>query len=250
MRLMTRMMFGAAALALLVAVPVSAQERLRPIGEVVFVPRPAEPQSGTFDLRPEQRMISVMRIAVDEGAAEIRELRLIYRNGEEQSVRVRERVRSGQTTSIIRLQEPRPLRQIIVSYVPDGKTRLVLRADYREPVEPPKPQWVEIGCQTAGFLLDRDVLDVKSKDSFRSLRLRGSGFDADVNELSVRYANGVRDVYPLRVIIPAGSVTGPIDLRGQNRQISQIEIIHRSRVLSNQKAQVCIEGLRRPAVEE
>ncbi len=250
MKSVLRTMLGAAALVLLVAAPAIAQERLRPIGEIVFAPRPVEPQNGVFQLPPEYRLIRSMRIGIEEGAADIRGLRLIYRNGEEQSVQVRERVRAGQETSLIRLQEPRPLREIIVNYVPEGTTRLVLRADVSQPAPPPKPQWIEIGCQTAGFLLDRDTLDLKSKDRFTSLRLRASGFDSEVNEMGVRYANGVRDVYPLRLIVPSGNVTGAIELRGQNRQISQIEIIHRSRVLSNQKAQVCIEGLRTPPQEE
>lgn len=248
---------GVAACALFSAVPLLAQERLRSVGDLTYEPAPIEAQTGTIRLAPEDRNIRSMRIYLDEGSAEIRELRLLYRDGEEQRVRVRERVKEGGQTSLIRLQEPRALREIQVIYVPDGRVTLELRADTRGPIEdeepappPPKPIWVELNCQTAGFILDRDAIDLKTADRFTALRLRGSVFDVEVAELSVKFANGVREVYPLRTVIPSGGVTGAIALREQRRPITQIELVHRSRVLSNQKARTCIEGLKQIAAEE
>lgn len=245
---------GVAMAAMLAVAPLSAQERMRPLGEVTYEPRPAEPQSGIIRLQGEDRFIRSMRVFASEGSAEVREIRLVYRDGEEQRVRVRERIREGEQTSLIRLQEPRPLREVEIIYIPVGRVNLVLRADSRPaepPPPPPKPQWVELVCETAGFLLDRDVVNIKSDTPYEALRLRASGFDMEVNELSVKYSNGVRDVFPLRTAIPSGSVTGAIDLRSQNRRIVQIELIHRSRVLSNQKARLCVEGLRaRQPVEQ
>jgi hypothetical protein len=252
MKHVVKFVVGAAALALVFVIPTFAQERLRPVGEITYEPQPVEPQTGTFRLQVQDRSIRSMRIVADEGVAEIRELRLIYRDGEEQRVRVRERIGEGQQTSLIRLKEPRPLREIQVIYMPEGRVTLVLRADTRPgfgedddvQVPPPKPQWVELNCQTAGFILDRDVIDLKTADLISALRLRASVFDVEIAELSVKFANGTREVFPLRSVIPSGGITGAIVLREQRRPITQIELVHRSRVLSNQKARLCVEGLK------
>jgi hypothetical protein len=223
-----------------------AQERLRSVGEVQYAPRPAEPQTGVIRLQGDDRYLRAMRIESDEGTAEIIELRLIYRDGDEQRVRVRERVRSGQQTSLIRLQEPRALREVEIVYVPEGRVTLILRADTRpaEPPPPPPQQWVGLGCNNVSFLSDQDVLTVGTRDRFSALRLIVQGNDVNVTEMTVRYGDGTRDVYPVRTVIPGGGRTGPITLRGQARRISTIEMLYNSPVLSNIKPKLCVEGLK------
>jgi hypothetical protein len=217
------------------------------VGEVTYQPRPVEPQLGVFRLGRDDQYVRSLRIQSDIGSATVKELRFIFRDGARQGVRVEQRIRQGEATSLIRLQEPRPVQEVEIVYVPEGRVTLVMRSEGAPPPPPPPPpQWVEIGCQTAGFLVDRDVIDLKTREKFDALRLRASTFDMEVNEISVRFSDGVRQVYALRTIIPSGGLSGAIDLRAQGRSVSQIELIHRSRVLSNQKGQICVEGLRKP----
>ena len=79
-RLAVCFMIGAAAL---IAMPLaSAQEGMRPVGQLIFTPEPIELQTGVISLRPEDRMIRTMRIEAKGGTVDIQSVRLIYRNGE------------------------------------------------------------------------------------------------------------------------------------------------------------------------
>ncbi len=242
---------GVAALAIAVvsligvAGPSSAQESLRSIGSLTYTPAPIEEQRGIFNLRPEDQVMRALRIEAVSGSAEIRELRLVYRGGEIERVRMGDRLRPGSLTNTVRINDPRPLQRIEVVFVPSGSVTLVLRAETRRP-EPPQPvaKWSELGCKNVGFAIDRDVLNVTSTEPYRALRLRSTGYDLEMIDMTVTYVNGQRDLYRLNLVIPSGSYTSPIDLRGERRRIRNIEMVYRTNVLSNRKTQLCVDGLR------
>jgi hypothetical protein len=224
---------------------VSAQEGMRPVGQLTYTPDPVEMQTGVFQLRPEDRMIRAMRIEARGGTVDIQSVRLIYRNGESERYRIRERLRPGQTTGIIRKQNRGPLRAVEVNYIPQGQVTLILRAGGGggggEP--PPVAMWNELGCKTVGFLIDRDVVNVSSQDFYRALRLRSSGVDIEMLDMNVRFANGQRDSYRVNAVIRSGERSRPIDLRGERRRITGIEFIYRALGISTQKTRLCVDGL-------
>ena len=223
----------------------SAQEGMRPVGQLTYTPEPAEPQTGVFQLRPEDRMIRTMRIEARGGTVDIQSVRLVYRNGEQERYRIRERLRPGQSTGIIRKQNRGPLRAVEVIYIPQGQVTLVLRAGAGggggEP--PPVATWNELGCKSVGFLIDRDRVNVNSADFYRALRLRSTGLDIEMLDMNVRFANGQTDSYRVNAIIRSGERSRPIDLRGERRRITSIEFIYRSLGLSTQKTRLCVDGL-------
>ena len=224
----------------------AAQEGMRPVGQLTYTPEPAEPQTGVFQLRPEDRMIRAMRIEVRGGTVDIQSVRLIYRGGEQERYRIRERLRPGQMTGIIRKQNRGPLRAVEVSYIPQGQVTLVLRASAGgggggEP--PPVVTWNELGCKSVGFLIDRDVVNVSSENFYRALRLRSSGVDIEMLDMNVRFANGQRDSYRVNAVIRSGERSTPIDLRGERRRITGIEFIYRALGISTQKTRLCVDGL-------
>jgi hypothetical protein len=242
-RLALCFMIGAAALT---ATPIaSAQEVMRPVGQLSYTPEPIEMQVGVVPLSGEDRMIRTMRIEARGGTVDIQSVRLIYRNGEADRFRIRERLRPGQMTGIIRKQNRGPLREVEVSYIPQGQVTLILRAG-AGPAEPPPPPlvtWNELGCKSVGFLIDRDVVNVDSSEFYRALRLRSSGFDIEMLELGVRFANGQKDTYRVNAVIRSGERSTPIDLRGERRRIVAIEFIYRSLGLSTRKTKLCVDGL-------
>jgi hypothetical protein len=244
-RLRTLALCFTAALALMGALDMAtAQDRpLRPVGSVTYEPEPASVEKGVFTLKPEDRRIRSLRIEADEGSADIRSFNVVYVDGEVERVRVRQTLAEGQRTALFRLEEPRPVKAIEVNYIPKGAVTLVLLADPRRP-EPPPVAWVELGCKSVGFLADRDILPVNSPDRFRALRLRSSGFDIEMVEMLVRYGNGTRDNFVIRQVIPSGRVTGPIDLRGERRRISQIDFLYRTNAVGLVKTKLCVEGLK------
>jgi hypothetical protein len=244
-RLAVCFMIGAAAL---IATPLaSAQDGMRPVGQITFTPEPIEMQTDVFALRPEDRGIRSMRIEARGGTVDIQSVRLIYRSGESDRFRIREQLRPGGMTGIIRKQRPGPLREVEVNYIPQGRVTLILRAG-AGPVEPPPPPppavtWNELGCKNVGFLIDRDVVNVDSSEFYRALRLRSTGFDIEMIELGVRFANGQKDSYRVNAVIRSGERSRPIDLRGERRRIVAIEFIYRSLGLSTRKTRLCVDGL-------
>jgi hypothetical protein len=224
----------------------SAQEALRPVGQLSYVPEPVELQTGVISLRPEDRMIRAMRLEARGGSVDIQSVRLIYRDGQSERIRVRERLRPGGMTALIRKQGRGPLREVEVNYIPQGAVTLVLRAGAGLPPLPPPPPpvaWTELGCKTVNFLIDRDVMNVSAQDLYRALRLRSTGFDIEMIELGVRFANGQKDTYRINGVIRAGERATPIDLRGERRRIVALELLYRTPVLSTMKTRLCVDGL-------
>lgn len=243
-------MIGAAAQ---IATPLaSAQEGMRPVGQLTYTPEPAELQTGVIALRPEDRMIRSMRIEARSGTVDIQSARLIYRSGESDRIRIRERLRPGQMTGIIRKQRPGPLREVEVNYIPQGQVTLILRAGggVVEPPPPPAVTWSELGCKNVGFLIDRDVVNVGAEEFYRALRLRSTGFDIEMLDLTVRFGNGQRDVYRVNSIIRSGERSPPIDLRGERRRIATIEFTYRSLGISTRKTRLCVDGLQFSRAED
>jgi hypothetical protein len=223
-----------------------AQERLRPVGSVTYEPEPAAPEKGVYQLRPEQRRIRSMRILAEEGSADVKSLKVNYADGESETVRVKQLLKEGERTALFELEEVRPIKSIEVTYVPQGAITLVLLADARraEPPPPPPAEWVELGCQKVGLLGDRDSIAVNAADRYKALRLRSQNYDIEMAELTIRYANGGRDNYQIRQVIPAGGRIGPIELRGEARRISQLDFLYRARTIGPFKTKLCVEGLK------
>ena len=143
------------------------------------------------------------------------------------------------------------MREIQIVYVPDGPVRLLLEGDARGFVEPPPPpQWVELGCKSVGFLVDRDILRLPSPGAFGALRLRTAGYDIEMLDLGVSYTGGRLDRYRIGQVIPSGGRTNAIALRETQRPITQLELVYRTRALSTQKTRLCVDGLARVDEEE
>ena len=222
-----------------------AQERLRPVGSITFEPEPATPEKGVFQIRPEERRIRSMRILAEEGAADIRSLTVNYADGQPEVVRVRQSIKEGERTALFELQQVRPIRSVEVSYIPKGAVTLVLLAETRRGEPPAPPQWTEISCKNVGLLGDRDSVSLDSNERYRALRLRSANYDIEVAEMTVRYANGGRDNYQIRQVIPAGGRIGPIELRGESRRIAQLDFLYRARSIGPFKTKLCVDGLQR-----
>jgi hypothetical protein len=233
---------GAAAL-LMTSGLVQAQERLRPIGEITFEPDPQPAEKGEFKLQGRDQRMRAFKIEVDNGSAEIRDIRIVYADGGRERARVRQALTEGQSTSLIRLQDEEPVASIEVTYVPKGAVTLILQGEVRRR-EPVAAQWDELGCKTVGFLGDRDSFDVGATERYSALRLRAQRFDIELAEMGINYGNGARDGYAINKILPANTQTNEIPLRGEARRIRSIDFLYRSRTLSNKKPSICVDGLR------
>jgi hypothetical protein len=223
----------------------NAQERMRPVGSVTYEPEPAAPEIGIFQIKPEDRRMRRLRIEADEGSADVRSLKVKYADGDVENVRVRQVLKEGERTAVFELEEPRPIRTIEVTYIPKGAVTLVLLAEGRR-AEPPPPvvaTWKELSCKNVGLLGDRDLVELNTTEKFKSLRLRSANYDIEMIEMNVRYAEGGRDNYQIRTLIPAGGRIGPIELRPPARSIARMEFAYRARTIGPFKTKLCVDGL-------
>lgn len=106
-------------------------------------------------------------------------------------------------------------------------------------------RWTQLGCRTVSFIgRDRDSIQVGRREGrFKAIRLAARGNDVEMLDLKVVYANGEPDDIPVRSLIRQGSQTRPLDLRGRERAIQQIDMTYRSRPNFRGQATVCAEGL-------
>jgi hypothetical protein len=239
---------------LAIAGPATAQERMRPVGSVTYEPEPSAPEIGVFQIRPEDRRMRRLRIQADEGSADVRSLKVKYADGETEKVRVNQLLKDGERSAIFELEEVRPIRSVEITYIPKGAVTLVLLSEGRRPEPAPPPpqpaQWKELSCKNVGLLADRDLVELNLPDKFRALRLRSANYDIEMIEMNVRYAEGGRDNYQIRTLIPAGGRIGPIELRPPAKSITRLEFAYRARTIGPFKTKLCVDGLTAPSDDE
>jgi len=87
--------------------------------------------------------------------------------------------------------------------------------------------WVELGCKQVNFLgVDSDSIRVGRREGrFKAIRLLARGNDVEMLDLKVVYANGAPDDIPVRSLVRQGTHTRPLDLRGWERAIRQVEMV-------------------------
>jgi hypothetical protein len=105
--------------------------------------------------------------------------------------------------------------------------------------------WVELGCQQVSFLgKDHDSIRVGRREGrFKAIRLLAKGNDVEMLDLRVIYANGAPDDVPVRAMIRQGTRTRPLDLKGWERAIRQVDMTYKARLNFRGLATVCVEGL-------
>jgi hypothetical protein len=104
--------------------------------------------------------------------------------------------------------------------------------------------WQQLGCERAGFLGERDVIQVGRKEGrFRALRVSATSNSVAINDLKVIFSNGEYERLMVQQDVREGTTTQPIDLPGDRRSIDRIEMAYQSKPNFKGQARVCVEGL-------
>lgn len=112
--------------------------------------------------------------------------------------------------------------------------------------------WVLLGQQEVGFMVDRDIVNV-DREGVRFSQLRIEAERNDVYMVSVRlvYQNGYAEDFRVDRELKAGIEALPIDLRGERSYLRKIEMVYRARPDFRGRAVVRIYGeLRRRAAAQ
>lgn len=100
-----------------------------------------------------------------------------------------------------------------------------------------------LGCQSVGFIADRDTIRVgRAEGRFKAVQLRVTQNAIDMRDLKVVYGNGNADDLQVRSNIRAGGQTRWIDLKGEGRAIREINLAYASRPNFKGQARVCAYG--------
>jgi hypothetical protein len=201
--------------------------------------------------RREGRFRAIM-LSVSGKDIRVEDLRVIYGNGQPDHLPVRAEIRAGGRSQPLDLQgRDRVIERIEIISQRDyrgqghGKASVCVSGLAEEvAARPPMARWEVLGCQQVGMSMDRDIIRVgRQEGRFRAIRLEVGGNDVHIENLTVMYANGERDQIPVRAFIRQGTMSSPLDLRGDMRAIERIELIYRAVPNNRGTARVCASGL-------
>lgn len=94
----------------------------------------------------------------------------------------------------------------------------------------PAGQWIKLGERQVGFGVDRDTIQVgRQEGRFRALKIVVRGADIFLNDLRVTYGNGQTEDLAVNAQVLANSESFPLDLKGDARFISRVDLIYQAR---------------------
>ena len=184
-----------------------------------------------------------IRLRVLDNDIYINEMKVIYANGETDTLAVNANVPKNSRTNWIHLKGDRFIKEIQLVYRSKpsfrGQARIEVFGHYAPGWLGPQGEgrkynqgWVLLGAQTAGFVgFDKDVIPVGANEGgFKKIRVTVKDRAITLNEVRVIYTDGTDETIPVRTRVDAGGTYGPIDLKGERRAaIDRIEAKYRSR---------------------
>ncbi|MEQ1614119.1 MAG: DUF2541 domain-containing protein [Hyphomicrobiaceae bacterium] len=191
-----------------------------------------------------------IRLRVLDNDIFLNELKVIYSNGEPDTLAVNADIKQSQRTNWLNLKGDRFIKEIQLSYRArpnfKGQAHVEVFGQYAEGWLAPTGEgrkfnqgWVLLGAQTADFFkigsgkagFDRDIISVgRNEGGFKKIRVQVKDRAITLNELRVVYVSGQEDIIPVKTKVEAGSTYGPIDLKGGTRAIKEISAFYRSRI--------------------
>jgi CBS domain-containing protein len=192
---------------------------------------------------PEVGKFAKIRLRVLDNDIHINEMRVVYANGESDSLAINADIPKNSRTNWIDLRGDRFIKEIQLVYRSrpsfSGRARIEIFGRYAPGWLGPNGEgrkynqgWVLLGAQTAGFIgFDKDIIPVGSNEGgFRRLRVTVRDRAITLNEIKVVYRDGQEETIPIRTRVDAGGTFGPIDIReGRRTPIDHIEAKYRSR---------------------
>jgi hypothetical protein len=192
-----------------------------------------------------------VRLRVLDNDIYLNEMKVVYGNGESETLAVAADVKQNTRTKWFNLKGDRFIKEIQLVYRARpgfrGQAHVEVFGQYAEgwlgvAGEGRKfnSGWVMLGAQTADFGrlnsgkvgFDRDIIPVgRNEGGFKKIRVNVRDRAITLNELSVVYSNGTEDKIPIKTKVEAGAMFGPLDLKNGGKPIKEIIAYYRSRVL-------------------
>lgn len=185
----------------------------------------------------------------------MREIVVNYSRGEAQRIPINAEIHANGVTQPIDIRDGRiDSIELVYQSKPNFRGQAIVEV-YGEHAEswvggggdgrPTHGQWVLLGAQRAEMLKeDRDVFPVGQRAGrFRQIKVRAVGHAIDLYGMRVTFANGESEDVPVPRSLRGGQETPPIDLRGRDRFIEQVELRYRTKPNFGGSATVEVHGL-------
>jgi Protein of unknown function (DUF2541) len=211
------------------------------------------------EIGPEIGQFSRIVLAARNGDVYLREITLVYANGERDTKDVYTLIPAGNRTQAIEINSRRFLRQIEMIY----QGRPDVRGDRRPFVEvygeydrrwvgdsggyrDYNRGWLMLGAQRAQmFSTDDDAFKVGSQlGTFRALRLVARRHPVRITGIRIVYGNGEVEPLPLFQELRDGEATRNVDLIRRERYIQRVEVRYRTKLNFEGEGLVELWGLR------
>ena len=102
--------------------------------------------------------------------------------------------------------------------------------------------WELLGERTVRLVADRDIITVGKSKQYARLKLKVKQTGIEILSISIRLANGRVLNPPLRQFIGKDRESRVIDLPGQDRAITTVTLVYKSRPGSTERAIVQLYG--------
>jgi hypothetical protein len=160
--------------------------------------------------------------------------RVFYGNGASQVLDVKEHVQAGETTKPYDLEgEHRIIQRIEFLYQTETKwkgkaTVQVFGLKHTGGIVNKPGAWEVLGKREVSLILDQDTIPVGvGEGAFRKLRFHVSGRPIHLYNIRVRFANGQVQTFAMNTHVAAGAYSPVLDLAGDKRLISRIDLVYR-----------------------
>lgn len=204
----------------------------------------AKPQRDVVAIGAREGQFKAIRFDVRGADVEVRDLKIVYGNGDPEDIAVRKVFKAGSSSRVIDLKgQARAIKDIIVTYV--ARRPATIRF-FGVEAAAAAPNWERLGCKEVRFLVDHDTLNVGRKEgAFKAIKLSVKSAPVEFFDVMVVFGNGKRQDLKFRDVIRPGGETRAIDLAGGERGLDRVELLYRSIPTFKGSAEVCVSGLQR-----
>lgn len=168
-----------------------------------------------------------IRLRVLDNDIFLNEVKVVYADGDPDALVLNAEIKQVTRTRWFRLDGGRFIKEFQLNYRArpnfKGQARVEVWGEFAEGWLGPDGEgqkynqgWVLLGAQAAGFTgIENDLIAVGRNDGgFKRIRVAARDRAITLNELRVVYASGEEDILPVNRKIEAGSIFGPVSLKG------------------------------------
>jgi hypothetical protein len=160
------------------------------------------------------------------------EVRVLYGNGTSEVLNVKEHVQPGETTQAYDLHgQHRIINRIEFLYqseMPWAGNATVQVLGLKDAAGPSFGEWTTLGMREVDLVVDHDTITVGGgAGKFRSIRFQVTGRPIMLNDVRVTFGNGQVQQYTFNQHVPAGATSPLLDLAGNERVISRIDVVYK-----------------------